>query len=495
MEWGQPTLQIFISDFKLLTKNNTYMNTILKFLAVLTLSLGLFVIQSCVRDDDYTTPPVECPKVEANISIKDLKDKMSSKQLNLDDKGNIKDDLIVEGFVVSSDETGNIYKTLMLQNLATDGTDGIQFVSDLINLYTKYPLGSKIQIHLKGLKVSNDRGAIKIGSSVGDFDLNNLKKEEIESTIFKTCDPVVEIKPRVFTNIKDVLKAENINTLVTIEGVQFSQPEIDKTYAEKGVTKDRILQDKSGKEVILRNSGYAKWYNDNLPTGSGSITVVVSRYYSTWQLYIRDTKDVKFDQARFTVGGGTSSGGEGEPSANAVYLFAGADFENWQMFLNNITANGIKSYATHGIGNGVDNSNSLQIKGVPKANEYVVTVKAGASIPASPKAIYFKLKGTSTGKTLSINVNTTDNVTTGANPQKYYVFNLLNVTDSDIVLDYVQGNNYSGSIDTKGKWINVKLNIKDLPKLDLKNTINGLLSIKVGNSGVYDLQIDNIKID
>ncbi|MGL5235773.1 MAG: DUF5689 domain-containing protein [Empedobacter falsenii] len=277
------------------------MNTISKLTIASILSLGLFTAQSCVQDDDYSTPPVECPKVDANISIKDLKDKLKTGQLNIDEKGNILDDLIVEGFVISDDETGNVYKTLMLQNSATDGTDGIQFVSDLVNLYTRYPLGSKIQIHLKGLKVANDRGAIKIGSSVGQYDLNNLLESDIKSKIFRTCDPLVEIKPRVYTNIKDALTEENINTVVTLEGVQFLQPEIDKTYAENQVTKDRKLVDKKGEEVILRNSGYAKWWQSALPTGSGSIRVIISRYNSTWQLYINDTNDVKFDQGRFTV--------------------------------------------------------------------------------------------------------------------------------------------------------------------------------------------------
>lgn len=277
------------------------MNTISKLTIASILSLGLFTAQSCVQDDDYNTPPIECPQVDANISIKDLKDKLKTGQLNVDEKGNILDDLIVEGFVISNDETGNIFKTLMLQNSATEGTDGIQFVSDLTNLYTKYPLGSKIQIHLKGLKVFEDRGAIKIGSSEGKFDLNNLLEKDIKSKIFRTCDPVSEIKPRVFTNIKDILKEENINTVVILEGVQFSQPEIDKTFAEFEVTKDRNIIDSNGDEVILRNSGFAKWWKSDLPKGSGSIRVIVSRYFNTWQLYINDPKDVNFDQPRFTI--------------------------------------------------------------------------------------------------------------------------------------------------------------------------------------------------
>lgn len=460
------------------------MNTISKLTIAGLLSLGLFITQSCVQDDDYSVPPVECPKVDANISIKDLKEKLKTGQLNVDQKGNILDDLILEGFVVSNDETGNIYKTLMLQNSATDGTDGIQFVSDLINLYTKYPLGSKIQIHLKGLKVFEDRGAIKIGSSVGQYDLNNLLENDIKSKIFRTCDPVTEIKPRVFTNIKDILKEENINTVVTLEGVQFLQPEIDKTYAEDKITKDRDLQDKKGDVVILRNSGYAKWWQTSLPTGSGSIRVIVSRYNSTWQLYINDTNDVKFDQARFDTGGGENPGGGNNTEATNL-LFKGSDFNNWTDFISSINTNfGLKDYATSAVGLGRDNTNALQIKGTPGANDYVFTGLLTDALPANPKKITFYVKGKS-GKSLSLNLNKS---TTG-----FTAFNVGNLSNEAVTISAAANNQYNGAIDTKGEWVLVTLNIEGL---DIQKTSRGdLFSLKVGRDEAYDLIIDNIKID
>ncbi|WP_276682992.1 DUF5689 domain-containing protein [Empedobacter brevis] len=472
------------------------MNTISKLTIAGVLSLGLFITQSCVKDDDYATPPIECAdKLTANITIGELTSKVTSGTIQLDSNGAIAEDLIIDAYVISSDETGNFYKTISLQDKPKEATAGIQIEIDGTNLYNEYPLGARIQVSLKGLVVAKDRGIMKIGSVDPSFAVGRIPSAVMKKYIFKTCDEKQTIEPKVVNNLTEALKAENLNTLVTINNIQFKEPEVDKTYGVQGATVNRVLIDKSGKTVDLRNSGFAKWYNEVLPTKSGSITVVVSIFNSSYQVYIRDTNDVKFDQDRFEIGGGENPGGDGEPSSNAIYLFEGADFENWQTFLDNITANGIKPYATQGIGNGFNNTNSLQIKGTPTGNDYVVTAKAGASIPKDPQAIYFKLKGTSTGKTLSINVNATEDVTTGAGPQKYYVFNLLDVKDTDVILDYVQGNDYRGSIDTKGKWINVKLNIKGLPKLDLQNLVNGFLSIKVGRDGVYDIQIDDIKID
>jgi hypothetical protein len=51
-------------------------------------------------------------------------------------------------------------------------------------------------------------------------------------------------------------------------------------------------------EVILRNSGFASFKNNVLPEGKGSIVAIFSNYYDDFQLYLRDTDDVKFTTAR-----------------------------------------------------------------------------------------------------------------------------------------------------------------------------------------------------
>ena len=38
------------------------MNTITKLTIATALSLGLFTAQSCVQDDDYSVPSLECPQ-------------------------------------------------------------------------------------------------------------------------------------------------------------------------------------------------------------------------------------------------------------------------------------------------------------------------------------------------------------------------------------------------------------------------------------------------
>ena len=253
----------------------------------------------------------------------------------------------------------------------------------------------------------------------------------------------------------------------------------------EATTVNRVLVDKTGKTVDLRNSGYAKWYNEELPKGSGEITVVVSIYNSTYQVYIRDTKDVKFDQPRFDVGGGQNPGGGNNTEATNL-LFKGSDFNVWADFLSSINSFGLvkDTYATSGVGVGRDNTNALLLKGTPKANDYVFTTIVNNTIPATPKKITFHVKGTS-GKSLSLNVYKSD--------KKYVVYNVGDLSNANVSLSPIDANQYTGKIDTKGEWVLVTLNIEGV---DIQKTAGeNIFALKVGKDEAYDLVIDNIKID
>jgi len=80
---------------------------------------------------------------------------------------------------------------------------------------------------------------------------------------------------------------------------------LGKSYANAGntTTVNRVLESTDNScnfldEVILRNSGFASFKNNVLPEGKGSIVAIFSNYYDDFQLYLRDTDDVKFTTAR-----------------------------------------------------------------------------------------------------------------------------------------------------------------------------------------------------
>ncbi|WP_333660475.1 DUF5689 domain-containing protein [Chishuiella changwenlii] len=475
------------------------MNTISKLTVAGVLSLGLFIAQSCVQDDDYSVPSLDCPqKPQANITIKDLVAQVEARTLKLDANGLVADDLSVEGIIITSDESGNMSNTISFQDKAEGATAGIQIELAERPVYGFYPIGSTIQVKLKGLKVAYDRGTIRIGTKLvgSTFDLDRMPKELRTKVFIKYCDPIQTIKPKEVNSLAEALTPENINTLVTIKNVQFKTPEADVSYYPSGATSTAAnvrLIDKNARETDLRTSMYANFKDTKLPTTSGSITVLVSRFNSTYQVFIRDTKDVNFDQPRFGEGGGTNPGTPNNQEA-ANLLFKGADFNDWTEFLGSLNSFGLikDTYPTSGVGLGRDNSNALQLKGTPGGNDYVFTALANNTLPENPKRITFYVKGTSASKSLSLNVY---RATSG-----YEVFNVGDLGTTPVTLTKAPlnssnngSNSYPGVIDTKGEWVLITL---DLTGVDLqKKAGENLFALKVGSASAYDLVVDNIKID
>lgn len=469
------------------------MNKFNKIATVLAITGGVFFFNSCVQDDEYSIPPMDCTGMETSKRIADLiADVEASTEIN--NLVYYSQDAVLEGYVVSSDETGNFFKTVSIQDHPTNPTTkGIQLEIDAYSLYLKYPLGSKVQIQLNGLVAGNDRGVIKLGStylSGTEVRVGRMSASLADSKVKKTCENIEVLTPKVVNSLNEALKPENVNTLVTIKNVQFETPETDVTYGDVAgqTTVNRKLIDNKGRTVDLRNSGYADWAGDALPTGSGEITVVVSIYNGGYQLYIRDTNDVKFNNPRFVPGAATP------PSANAISAFTGGDFENWAAFLestgfgNNGGAFVNSPVVVEKPGEGINGSKAMGIVGQISSNGPIFMVRpTNTNIPANPTKIHFWVKGTS-AKSLNIYVVKTD----GTN----YAFNVGALTGNKLVPENNGGNNsYTGTIDTNGEWKFVELDLEGLTGINTTDTTKNFLSFRIGNNASYNLLIDNITIE
>ena len=468
------------------------MNKFNKIATVLAITGGVFFFNSCVQDDEYSIPPMDCTGMQTSKVIADLIAEVEA-STEVNNLVYYTEDAVLEGYVISSDETGNFFKTISIQNDPTNPTSkGIQLEIDAYSLYAQYPLGSKIQIQLNGLVAGNDRGVIKLGSTYvqnNEIRVGRMTSSLADKKIKKTCDTTGDITAKVANSLNDALKLENVNNLVTIKNVQFETPEVDVTYGDAvgQTTVNRKLIDSKGRTVDLRNSGYADWAGDALPTGSGEITVVVSIYNGGYQLYIRDTEDVQFNNPRFVPGAATP------PSANAISAFSGADFENWNAFLEstgfntngNVFVNSpvVKEKA----GEGVNGTKALGIEGQVTSNGPIFIVRpTNTNLPANPTKVHFWIKGTS-AKSLNIYLYKTD----GSN----YAFNVGNLTDSKLVSENNGGNNsYTGTINTNGEWKFVELDVEGLTGLNTTDSSKNFIAFRVGNNAQYDLLIDNITI-
>ena len=266
-----------------------------KYTTVFVLFLAL---NSCVKDGDYSMPIVECnePTISATNTIQQVKEMYSFGGATV-----IENDVIIEGYVVSNDETGNIYKTISIQDKPENPTAAIKISIDQSDLYTKFNVGRKIYVKLKGLAVGYSFGSFQIGIAF-ETELGRIPATEIDTYIVRSCE-VAEIIPKI-VNIAD-LNEDLLEMLIQIENVQFKNNELGKSYGEvdNTTTVNRVLESFNSNcnltnQVILRNSGYSDFKNELLPEGKGSITAIFSNYYDDFQLYIRSTDDVNLTEPR-----------------------------------------------------------------------------------------------------------------------------------------------------------------------------------------------------
>ncbi|SFS35945.1 Lamin Tail Domain [Zhouia amylolytica] len=254
--------------------------------------LVVFGVCSCIKTDDYKNDRncLSHNTIMANTTFANVKSMYNGTLMQ------IHDDLIIEGYVNSSDEGGNIYGSLYIQESVKGPTEGFEVNIDLQECYLFYPLGQKVAIQLKNLYLDKVHGVFKLGgiykSPYGTVSVGRLPRAMIVTHIFNYCDDVSGIEP-VKTTIPDIDESM-LSTLIVLDSIQVADESQGLPYAEEKETTERILMDCDGNTITMRNSGYANFQPEYLPEGGGSVTAVLSKYRDEYQLYIRDLYDVDF---------------------------------------------------------------------------------------------------------------------------------------------------------------------------------------------------------
>jgi hypothetical protein len=250
----------------------------------ITLSLGL---GSCKKQFDE--PPVsEYPSITPNATIAEVK--------ALHTIGNtadsITDSLVIEGIVVSSDEKGNFYKQLIIQ----DDSAGIEIRIEMSNLYNDYPVGRKVWVKCQGLYVGDYQGNHQLTINAnGDRIPEGLLSNYI---VAGPKDQLVQPKVVTIDQIKNTTIYRNM--LVELSQVQFATLDTNQTYADAvgQLSLNRTIQDCNGNTIILRTSGYAGFASDRTASGSGIALGIHTNFGSDAQLYIRDVTDLNLINTR-----------------------------------------------------------------------------------------------------------------------------------------------------------------------------------------------------
>jgi len=265
------------------------MNKIKNIIAIMLFLSGITFLNGCIKGD-FDQPPIITPRVDfaANMTLTEF-NKYYTDSFPGGGFGVIKQDLIIKGVVISSDEAGNIYKALYLRD---NSGSGIYMALNQSPLYTTYKLGQMIYVKCKGLYLGNYKGVTELGYNNAGV-IGQIPNTLFSTHLFLDSFPQSPPVPKLTTIPAFTLSA--ISTLIKLDSVHFATTDTLQPFALPPYGTNRTVIDKNGNSVVIYSSYYATFHNNLVPSGTGSVTAILSYYSNTssYQLYIRDLNDLK----------------------------------------------------------------------------------------------------------------------------------------------------------------------------------------------------------
>lgn len=285
----------------------------IKYLLMLVLACSLFT--GCM-DDDWDTPNAEALNkaygnqeiAETNvITIGSLKEQYKSViNASTNSYEQITKDVQIKGRVVGNDIGGNIYNEVSID----DGTGAILICISQGGLFSYLPVGQEIVVDLKGLYIGGYGKQAEIGmpytNAKGNSYVSRMSRilwnKHFKLTGVADASKVVAEEFDVSKRTDEEYFTANNGKLMTIKNVEFTNADGKTTFAPSD-EKDAANSVNRGlsqngepiatSSIVVRTSSYADFAAKQLPTGKLNITGVFTRYRTTWQILIRDERDIQ----------------------------------------------------------------------------------------------------------------------------------------------------------------------------------------------------------
>ena len=268
--------------------------------AVLSASLT-----SCINDDDYGVPNLECtePALTANKPVAEVLASATTvaREYTQED--------VIEGYVTSSDERGNFFKVVYVQTKPADGTAPIGFslAIDKTTLFGDnfYP-GRKVYVSLKGLYYAKVNDALSIGA-LYEGNVGRINESQFKNFILPSCSEISEEELVRKLTLAEAVTNANLNTLIELQGVQFTDAEVGEPYFDEdsdntaGGATNRYLMGGTGSTLAFRTSSFANFSGNPIPGGSGTVRGILTKYAGEYQFTARDENDITLEGTRLDV--------------------------------------------------------------------------------------------------------------------------------------------------------------------------------------------------
>lgn len=270
---------------------------------IVLLTLGIILIHSCVTNDKFDITPITVSEPDeitennvisisavAGIYIQELlrenglnpDDHMESDPFDPDVEFTFSDSkLFMEGYVISSDKSGNFFEELVVQDKLENPSYGVKILIDVNPLFISYELGRKIYVKLQGLTIGVDNGVLALGVLSG----NRLEKipSPLHNTQILRSSEIGVLVPRLIDLNR--LFDKNTNQYVMISDAQFGRNDVIRnslSYAAEPTDQfdgERTLQSCSGGKITFSTSTFSDFKALPLPTGTGMIRGILTKNF------------------------------------------------------------------------------------------------------------------------------------------------------------------------------------------------------------------------
>lgn len=324
---------------------------------VIVTVMAVLTVISCVNDDDFAVPDltIEEPQLGGEIvTISAIEGALEQALSDGENRVTFEDtNSFLEGYVISTDQEGNFFEEIILQDEPVNPNRGIRVLIDNSPLFTTYELGRKVFIKLDGLTVAVANGVLSLGFVEGNF-LEKIPAPDQFDFIIRSTE-VAEIVPLpvAISDFSDSLE----NLFVTLTDVQFIKEETIETgdglaftFASEPLDEfdgeRTLIACDNNQTVILATSTFANFKSVALPIGRGNITGVLTRNFfgDVFNLVLNDLDGISFEDTErcdpVEIDCGVAD------SAGAQILFE--DFFETQSTNQPISGNGWTNYIQEG---------------------------------------------------------------------------------------------------------------------------------------------------
>ena len=208
------------------------MNNIFKYIGAFAASMAL--LASCDEWEPVFTGKYGEADVYEPVTMTPNKTIMELKSMYKNSPVTIEDDIVIGGQVVSEDKSGNVYKSLYIQ----DASGAIELKIGKNGLYNDYKLGQWVYVKCSGLTLGAYNGMLQLGwaDPSGEYDTSYIEVQYIIDTHIFRGKLDTPVAPKTVPET-DLLKEENVGCYVELDGLTYGNQIFLLVYVDQNKNK------------------------------------------------------------------------------------------------------------------------------------------------------------------------------------------------------------------------------------------------------------------